>query len=190
MAGLEQRREGAGTDVVARSCAGYLATQRERIAETRGHIDEQRTPFLRYDEDARGVVEVALSRFDDDLGALEQNLSEQRRVMLRMLDAMRSESFASAKELLLSREALMEEMARTGVTDPGEISSRLHSLRSDVSADGGNAHVQQVIAATDSADQRLNALNTGRPRPVANRAPAPEVAEPPAAAEAGEATTA
>ena len=186
---LEQRISGAGMDLVARSFAEYLATQRERIAETRAHIDEQRGPFLRYDEDARGVVEVALSRFDDDLGALEQNLSEQRRVMLRMLDAMRSEAFASAKELLLSREALMEEMARTGVTDPSEISSRLHSLRSDVNADGGNAHVLQVIAATDTADQRLSATSTGRPRAVANRNPVPEI-EAASTSDAGEATTA
>ena len=83
----------------------------------------------------------------------------------------------------------MEEMARTGVTDPAEIASRLHSLRSDVSADGGNAHVQQVIAATDSADQRLSATSTGRPRAVANRAPAPEP-EAPSTADSSEATTA
>lgn len=33
--------------------------------------------------------------------------------------------------------------------------------------------MQQVIAATDAAGQRLSATNTGRPRAVANRNPAP-----------------
>lgn len=190
---LEQRMNGAGMDFVARSFSEYLAMQRERIAETRSHIDEQRAPFIRYDEDSRATVEVALSRFDDDLGSLEQNLSEQRRVMLRMLDAMRSESFASAKELLLGREATMEEMARTGVTDPAEISQRLHTLRSEVATDGGNAHVQQVIAATDASDQRLGAAATSCSR-TARALPAgvaPEAEAAPAAPEsAGEASTA
>ena len=59
---LEQRMNGAGMDFVARSFSEYLAMQRERIAETRAHIDEQRAPFIRYDEDSRATVEVALSR--------------------------------------------------------------------------------------------------------------------------------
>lgn len=170
---LEQRMNGAGMDFVARSFAEYLAAQRERIAETRGQIDEQRAPFLRYDEDARNTVEVALSRFDDDLGALEHNLAEQRRVMLRMLDAMRSEAFVSVKELLLGREATMEELARAGVTDPAEIASRLHALRSELPADGGGSHLQQVVAATDGADQRLTAATVTRPRRVGGRAAEP-----------------
>jgi hypothetical protein len=160
-------------DFVARSFAEYVSSQRERIVETRGQIDEQRSPFLRYDEDARGTVEIALSRFDDDMGALEHNLAEQRRVMLRMLDAMRSEQFLSVKDLLLGRETLMEEMAREGITDPIEISARLQTLRGELPADGGGTHVQQVVAATDAADQRLAAANGARPRAIPSRQAAP-----------------
>ncbi|MBM4411596.1 MAG: hypothetical protein FJ037_09825 [Chloroflexi bacterium] len=68
---LESRISAGGPDHVARAFQPYLEEQRNRINPTRGQIDQQRIPFVQYGEDAREAVEVALSRFDHDLDALE-----------------------------------------------------------------------------------------------------------------------
>jgi len=47
--------------------ASRTARQRQRIERARAHIDDQRSPFLHFAEDQRVAMEVALSRFDDDL---------------------------------------------------------------------------------------------------------------------------
>ena len=111
---LEHRMNDSGSDHVARSFAEYLADQRARIAATRSQIDQQRLPFLQYGEEQRDTVEVALSRFDADMEALEQNLAEQRKVMMRMLDSMRSDAFTAVKDFLVSRQEAMGTLASSG----------------------------------------------------------------------------
>src|SRR5690606_35071530 len=100
LSALEERIQAGGLDHVARSFSQYMEEQRRRIDETREQIDRQRVPFLEYGDAQRDTVETALSRFDNDIEALEANLAEQRRVMVRMLDAMRSETFAAVREYL------------------------------------------------------------------------------------------
>lgn len=74
----------------------------------------------------------------------------------------------------------MEEMARAGITDPVEISARLHSLRQQLPAEGGSTHLQQVVSATDASDQRLQAAGaSARPaRAMAAPRSAPALPEP------------
>jgi hypothetical protein len=60
------------------------------------------------------------------------------------------------KDLLLGREAVLEELARGGVTDPAEIVACVQVLRAELPAGGGaSGHLQRVLAATDAADERL-----------------------------------
>lgn len=168
LAALEQRMQGQGMDFIARSFADYVGIQRQRIDGARQHIDEQRTPFLRFAEDQRAIVEVAIARFDDDVQALEQNLQEQRKVLMRVLDAMRSESFLSVKELLGTRESLLEEFAQAGITDPVEIATQMNALRGELALEGGGTHLQAVVSASDAADQRLSSAG-----PRSRTAPSP-----------------
>jgi septal ring factor EnvC (AmiA/AmiB activator) len=166
LAALEERIAGEGMDFIARSFAEYVTTQRKRIEGARAHIDEQRTPFLRFAEDQRFAMEVALSRFDDDVQALEHNLTEQRKVLLRLLDALRSDGFLSVRELLAARHTLLEELADAGVTDPLEIAAQLNALRTQLPLEGSGTHLQAVVAATDAADQRLASSGAPTPRPM------------------------
>ena len=153
---LEQRMLEQGPDFIQRSFSEYLETQRQRIAETREQIDDQRLPLLAYGEDQRDAVEVALSRFDADMEALELNLAEQRKLLMRMLDAMRSDSFVAVKQFLEAREVTMSELADTGITDPGQIGHSVQNLRGAVDAMASQSvHIQSVLEATDSADERL-----------------------------------
>jgi hypothetical protein len=178
LSALESNMNDADMGFLSRSFAKHAELLRERIGETRRHIDAQRAPFMRYDEDTRDAIEVALSRLDGDLGALEHNLVEQRRVMQRLLEAMRSETFVAVKELLLGREAVLEELARGGVTDPAEIVACVQVLRADLPAAGGGAHLQRVLAATDAADERLaGAAGFLHARRGAVRSPRPATAE-------------
>lgn len=153
---LEQRMLEQGPDFIQRSFSEYLETQRHRISETRDQIDEQRLPLLAYGEEQRDAVEVALSRFDADIEALELNIAEQRKLLMRMLDAMRSDSFVAVKRFLEARELTMSELADTGITDPGQIGKSVQNLRDAVDAMASQSvHIQSVLEATDTADERL-----------------------------------
>ena len=145
---LEHRMNESGSDHVARSFAEYLADQRSRIAGTREQIDQQRMPFLQYGEEQRDTVEVALSRFDSDMDALETNLAEQRKVMLRMLDL-------HAVGDLLRREGVPD-VASGGAGRPRDL--RLHRPERDWPC-------RAAAAPRAGADGRFAAGATGaRPR--------------------------
>ena len=153
---LEQRMMEQGPDFIQRSFSEYLETQRQRIGDTRDQIDEQRFPLLQYGEEQRDAVEVALSRFDADVEALELNLAEQRKLLMRMLDAMRSDSFVAVKRFLEAREGTMADLAESGITDPGQIGQSAQNLRDAVDAMASQSvHIQSVLEVTDSADSAL-----------------------------------
>ena len=162
---LEERMSAQGPDFIQRSFSEYLEAQRQRIAETRDQIDEQRLPLLRYGEEQRDAVEVALARFDADVEALELNLAEQRKLLMRMVDGMRSDSFVAVKHFLEAREMSMAELAAAGVTDPGEIATSAQNLRDAVDAMASQSvHIQAVLEATDTADEELLASAPVGPR--------------------------
>ncbi|MGE3857786.1 MAG: hypothetical protein AB7G21_12590 [Dehalococcoidia bacterium] len=162
---LEHRMNESGSDHVARSFAEYLADQRARIAGTRQQIDQQRLPFLQYGEEQRDTVEVALSRFDADMEALEQNLAEQRKVMLRMLDSMRSETFTAVKEFLMSRQEALNALASSGSTDPSEIGRSVQQLRRALEPMADSPQVRPVLERVDQADRRLVSAAPASTRP-------------------------
>ncbi|MBT5774414.1 MAG: hypothetical protein HOH95_08555 [Dehalococcoidia bacterium] len=162
---LEQRMSAQGPDFIQRSFSEYLETQRRRISETRDQIDEQRLPLLRYGEEQRDSVEIALARFDADVEALELNLAEQRKLLMRMVDGMRSDSFVAVKSFLEAREASMAELAASGTTDPGEIANTAQNLRDAVdSMASQSVHIQAVLEATDTSDEDLMASSQVGPR--------------------------
>ncbi len=171
---LEERLNGDGAEFVQRSFEEYVSEQRRRIEETRDRIEEERSPFLRYGDDQLEAVEVSLSRFDNEMDALESNLSEQRKVMMRMLDAMRSESFATVRELVSGRETALRAAIQSGVTDPGEISRQLAELASklrDAAAD--DSHLADLLNAIDAADERLREAVPSGPRALPPQVPPP-----------------
>jgi hypothetical protein len=84
------------------------------------------------------------------------NIAEQRKLLMRMLDAMRSDSFVAVKQFLEARELTMSELADTGITDPGQIGQSAQNLRAAVDAMASQSvHIQSVLEATDQADERL-----------------------------------
>ncbi len=153
---LEERIKAGGQDHVARSFSQYLEEQRGRISQTREQIDRQRLPFLEYGDAQRDTVEAALSRFDNDIEALEANLAEQRRVMVRMLDAMRSETFTAVKDYLDSRQQVIAQMAESGSTDPAEIGRSVAALRRSMEELAGKSdYVRGLLQQAETADRSL-----------------------------------
>ncbi len=117
---------------------------------------------------------MSLSRFDNDMDALEANLSEQRKVMMRLLDAMRSDSFATVKELLSGREAALREAIQSGVTDPVEISGKLAELARELrDAATDDSHLVDVLNTSDAADERLGEAAPSGPRALPPQIPPP-----------------
>ncbi|MSQ30309.1 MAG: hypothetical protein EXR68_07480 [Dehalococcoidia bacterium] len=137
---LEHRMNDSGSDHAARSFAEYLAEQRD-------------------------TVEVALSRFDGEMDALEANLGEQRKVMLRMLDAMRSETFTTVKEFLVLRQEALTSLAASGSTDPAEIGRSVQQLRRALEPMADAAQARPVLERVDLADRHLVSASPASPRP-------------------------
>ena len=158
LASLEERLTGGGAEFLARSFADYIGSQRQRVDETRQRIEHQRQPFIRFQQDQRDIVETALTRFDDDIEQLEKLLAEQRTVMTRMLDAMRSDAFHAAKDFLAEREDAMGAVAAGKITDPAAIGEALRAARNRL-GDASDKHVSTVLQATDAADRRLIAAS-------------------------------
>jgi len=177
LSALEERIQAGGQDHVARSFSQYLEEQRSRISETRVQIDQQRVPFLEYGDAQRDTVEAALSRFDNDIEALEANLADQRRVMVRMLDAMRSETFGAVREYLDGRQQALAQMAASGSTDPGEIGRAVAALRRSMEEIAGKSdYVRGLLQHAEMADRALIEAAPA-PRPLRQEAPAVAVVE-------------
>ena len=152
---LQERMKGDGMDAIARSFSDYVAQQRQRIAEARERVDGQREPFEQLAVDQRDAVELALSRFDSDIEALEGNLSEQRRVLMRLLDSLRSPDFQEVREFLSARDEALAVAADRGVTDPAEIAASMQALRRALHPGGGNAQLELALEGAEEADERL-----------------------------------
>ena len=164
---LEERIRAGGQDHVARSFSTYMEEQRKRISETRSQIDEQRMPFIEYGDAQRETVETALARFDGDLEALEENLAEQRRVMVRMLDTMRSDTFAAVKDFLEGRQAALAALAAEGSTDPHEISRAAQKLREGLRDLASRSdYVRGLLEQAEVSDRALASVAPPAPRAI------------------------
>lgn len=167
---LEDRMGSEGMDYIQRSFAEYVEAQRRRIAETREQIDEQRDPFLDFRDDLRESVEVALSRFDENMDELESNLAAQRNVLAGMLETMRSEGFASVIDFLAARQQRLLDMVEREITDPGVVASELQVVGQEFDGTAAGGELAGLLDATGAADARLMASATAAiPMPRALR---------------------
>jgi hypothetical protein len=181
LAQLRERLADEGTEFLSRSFADYIAGQRQRIDETRTRIGDQRIPFRKFGEDGHAAVETALSRFDQDVAMLEEIQTEQRRVMTRLLEAMRSDTFTAVKEYLAERHEALADVARNEITDPEAIAQSLRAKAASVPKGPANApgaqHLADVLRVTAEADQafgsgpnrKVTASSPGSTRPAAGR---------------------
>lgn len=147
-------------DYVPRLFADYMDQQRQRIADARQRVDDQRAPFERLAADEREAVELALSYFDEDIEALEHTLNEQRRIIARLLSAMRSDEFGGVRQLIDAREQVLAEAARQGLTDPARIAGQMRELREALDA-AGNDHLGRVVDGVAETDDRLLRAGAG-----------------------------
>ncbi len=161
----EQRLGGEQSEFVLSQFQTYLGQQRQRIEETHQRISDQRDPLVAYADHQQDAVEVVLSRFDADVDALEQKLSEQRKVMMRMLDAMRSESFTVVRGFLADRESELSDAATSGETHPGKLGEQLANLGGAIRG-SSDQHVSEVVAASDRADETLKRAAPSGPRSI------------------------
>ena len=165
---LEKRMDELGADHIARSFSGYLSAQRSRITDTREQIDRERMPFIEYAEEQRAALEVALSRFDGDMDALEANLNEQRKVMMGMLESMRSETFSAVKQYLVQREEALATVAESGSIEPDQILRAVQPSRQSLDQFAADPHIRAVLERAEQADQHLVAATSvgGQPTGV------------------------
>ena len=99
--------------------------------------------------------------------------------MMRMLDAMRLESFTTLRLFLSDREAERAELVQDGSAHPGVIGDLLHRLGDSLHEDA-DQHITAAVAASDLAEERLR--ESAPTAPVAFTPPEP-AAEPAAVEE-------
>ena len=173
LAQLQQQLQIEGTDFLTRAFSDYVGAQRDRIAMTREQIASLGDPLRQWGEDQREGVEAALSRLDTDVAALERTLTQQRKVMIRMMDAMRSEAFVTVRDFLLERQAALVVAGEQGTTDPREIGELMQQQR-ELLDDVSGKQVEAVLRATNAADERLIGAAPVPPRPMLPAAPPEE----------------
>ena len=161
---LEGKMSEDGFGFLQRAFSETIEAHRATISKTRMQISQQLDPMVHFDEQQRESVDIALQRFDKDINALEDNLAQQRQLLTRMVDTMRSDSFTAVREFLQAREIRLSDIANSGITDPGAIAESMkklhdeHSLQTDKSS-----HITTVMDLTNQADAGLADASLGRP---------------------------
>ena len=164
LSALQERMQRDGMGYVAHSFAEVVAEHQERIEKTRARIEGQRAPFERFVADERKTIELALRQFDSEIDALGRALAEQRKVTLRLLDAMRSDEFKEVRDFLLARQQVLEEGSAGGITDPSEIAARIRAVRDARPSDApSSSALSDVLESAASADALLMTAGTGAP---------------------------
>ena len=161
---LEGKMSEDGFGFLQRAFSETIEAHRATISKTRMQISQQLDPMIHFDEQQRESVDIALQRFDKDINALEDNLAQQRQLLTRMIDTMRSDSFIAVREFLQAREIRLSDIANSGITDPGAIAESMkklhdeHNLQTDKSS-----HITTVMDLTNQADASLADASLGRP---------------------------
>ena len=161
---LEGKMSEDGFGFLQRAFSETIEAHRATILKTRMQISQQLDPMIQFDEQQRESVDLALQRFDKDINALEDNLAQQRQLLTRMVDTMRSDSFTAVREFLQAREIRLSEIANSGVTDPGAIAESMQNLQDEHTTETDkSSHITNVMDLTNRADTILADASLGKP---------------------------
>ena len=166
---LEGKMSEDGFGFLQRAFSETIEAHRATIAKTRMQISQQLDPMVHFDEQQRESVDLALQRFDKDINALEENLAQQRQLLTRMVDTMRSDSFTAVREFLQDRENRLSDIANSGVTDPGAIAEAMQSLQNqNLAQNDKSGHMATVMDLTSQSDTDLADASLGKPHALPN----------------------
>ena len=161
---LEGKMSEDGFGFLQRAFSETIEAHRATIAKTRMQISQQLDPMVQFDEQQRESVDLALQRFDEDINALEDNLAQQRQLLTRMVDTMRSDSFTAVQEFLREREIRLSDIANSGMTDPGAIAESMQNLHdAHIVKTDQSSHMTTVMDQTNRADVDLADASLGKP---------------------------
>ena len=166
---LEGKMSEDGFGFLQRAFSETIEAHRATIAKTRMQISQQLDPMVQFDEQQRKSVDLALQRFDEDINALEDNLAQQRQLLTRMVDTMRSDSFTAVQEFLREREIRLSDIANSGMTDPGAIAESMQNLHDEhIAQTDQSSHMTTVMDLTNRADTDLADASLGKPHALPN----------------------
>ena len=166
---LEGKMSEDGFGFLQRAFSETIEAHRATIAKTRMQISQQLDPMVQFDEQQRESVDLALQRFDEDINALEDNLAQQRQLLTRMVDTMRSDSFTAVQEFLRERETRLSDIANSGMTDPGAIAESMQNLHDEhIAQTDQSSHMTTVMDLTNRADTDLADASLGKPHALPN----------------------
>ena len=166
---LEGKMSEDGFGFLQRAFSETIEAHRATIAKTRMQISQQLDPMVQFDEQQRESVDLALQRFDEDINALEDNLAQQRQLLTRMVDTMRSDSFTAVQEFLREREIRLSDIANSGMTDPGAIAESMQNLHDEhIAQTDQSSHMTTVMDLTNRADTDLADASLGKPHALPN----------------------
>jgi hypothetical protein len=178
-ADLEELQAGldrAGADDVAQPLRPYFEEQRRRVLETRAQVDRLRRPLIEYIRAHERALDAIFVPFEGEVRAVEDGLTDQVRILKRMLTGLRSDQFETAVEFLASRLEEIGALADAGATDPASIAASLQvTAARNAELRRESLYLGPVLEALNAADSRAMSLKSNAERALAEIAPQPPI---------------
>jgi hypothetical protein len=136
----------------------YFEEQRRRVVETRAQADRLRRPLDEYVRAQQQAIEAIFVPFEGEVRAMEDGLTDQVRVLKRMLSGIRSDQFETACEFIDERLVTLRALAEAGASDPASLAGTLQvPLGRVAELKRESLYLGPVLEALGAADARATA---------------------------------
>jgi signal peptidase len=133
----------------------YFEEQRRRVVETRAQVERLRRPFNEYVRAQEQAIEAMFAPFDGEVRALEDGLTEQVRLLKRVLTGIRSDQFETAVDFVDGRLGDLRALAEAGASDPASLAGSLQvPLGRTAELKRESLYLGPVLEALGAADAR------------------------------------
>jgi hypothetical protein len=122
-------------------------------------------------------VDAIFIPFEGEVRAVEDGLTDQVRILKRMLTGLRSDQFETAVEFLSSRLQEIRVLADSGASDPASIAASLQvSAARNAELRRESLYLGPVLEALNAADSRAMSIRANAERAITEIAGAPTLA--------------
>lgn len=170
--GLQSSLEHAGADDVSQPLRPYFEEQRRRVVETRAQVERLRRPLEEYIRSHERAIEAVFVPFEGEVRAVEDGLTDQVRILKRMLTGLRSDQFETAIDFLTTRLQEINSLAEAGASEPASIAGSLQiGAARNAELRRESLYLGPVLEALNAADSRAMSSKAHTDRAIAEITP-------------------
>lgn len=169
---LQSSLDHAGADDVTQPLRPYFEEQRRRVVETRAQVERLRRPLEEYIRSHERAIEAVFIPFEGEVRAVEDGLTDQVRILKRMLTGLRSDQFETAVEFLTSRLQEINALAEAGASEPSSIAGSLQiGATRNAELRRESLYLGPVLEALNAADSRAVSSKAHTDRAISEISP-------------------